>query len=84
MMKIICATQIDKYKGDIWPTLYHVPRKGETVMMRDAMKADFSNRQLPTRLEVVDVTHGEKAIMVELHYRKIDIDIANQNGTNLF
>lgn len=84
MVKIICTTQIDKYKGDIWPTLYHVPRKGETVMVKDNLMPDFSNRNLPTRLEVVDVLYGEKAIVIELHYRRIDIDIANQNGTKLF
>ncbi len=44
----------------------------------------YSDKKLPTRLEVVDVTWTDKGVVCELWYKKIDVDKANLNGTKLF
>ncbi len=95
---IECRTNIDNYKGihvfpklnHVFPKLNHVPRIGETINVDDDMRDFYLSKQLPTRLEVIDVVYGgnrkesKEYIIVELHYKKIDIQIAEQNKINLF
>ena len=87
---IICRTAVDRYKDSTTfvPLVHHVPRIGETVEVRDYWREWYSQRNLPTRMEVVDViytTENKKpVVIIELHYKAIDIQIAEQNKVKLF
>jgi hypothetical protein len=83
MTKIVFTTQIDHYKTSCWPTdLSIAPRIGEKVLVTKVFIDYFRSKKLPTRLEVVDVTHTDDGIVCELHYNKLDKQIADQNGAN--
>ena len=87
--KIICRTALDRYKGyETFAPLVDIPRIGETVEVADNWREWFSQRNLPTRMVVVDViytTENKKPVVViELHYKEIDIKIAEKNKVNLY
>jgi len=85
-MKITVHTNIDRYKKySVFPEyLSQVPRIGDTILVTEIFKKYFIDQKLPLRLEVVDVIWSEHGVTCELYYKKIDIDIAKQNGINLF
>ena len=86
---IICRTAVDRYKGnDTFAPLVDIPRIGETVEVSDSFRSWFTDRKLPTRMEVIDVIYTTEfkkpVVIIELHYKKLDIEIANQNKVELF
>lgn len=84
-MKVIFRTNIDNYQTNCFPeNLTIPPRIGESVMVTEVFGSYFSNKKLPTKLEVVDVVHTNKGILCELSYRKIDIETAKVSGINLW
>jgi len=84
-MTVIFKTNIDHYGQLHFPIDFtQVPRIGEKVAVRDKFTEYFTSRKLPAVLEVVDVTYTENHAVCELRYRKIDVEIAKNNGTELF
>ena len=84
-MKIIFRTNIDHYINNPFPTnLTMVPRKGETVLVNKSSRNYYVSLKLPTRMEVVDVVWDEDIVIVELHYKKHDIEMAKILGIELF
>lgn len=83
-MKVLFKTNIDNYKTNCWPILAMPPRKGESVSVVKVFEKYYSDKKLPTKLEVVDVTWHEEVVLCELWYRNIDIESAKASGTNLF
>ena len=85
-MVVRFKTNIDKYDADYhFPSNLTIPpRKGEKVMVRESLLEDFTSRNLPPILEVVDVTWLEGGVICELHYRKIDVESAKLNNINLY
>jgi len=81
-MKIIFTTNIDAYKNkSCFPShLEFVPRIGEKVSTILDWTDIFKKKKLPTRLEVVDVTHTLTGVIVELWYNKQDLEIATLAG----
>jgi hypothetical protein len=80
-MKIVFQTNIDNYKTNCFPeNLTSAPRMGEKVMVVKAFISYFRDKKLPTRLEVVDVTHTEECVICELWYNKTDKEIADRCG----
>lgn len=85
MQTIEFQTCLDRYKSYHFPeNLQRVPRKGELVSVKDELVSSFISKRLPTMLEVVSVIYTEARVICELHYRKLDLEIAAQNKTNLF
>jgi hypothetical protein len=80
-MDIICRTNIDQYREHCFPELTVVPRIGETVRVKDSYESHFISRGVPTKLEVVNIEYGTGVVMVELHYRAIDIERHKIEGT---
>lgn len=84
-MKIFFNTNLDHYKTNCFPeNLQFVPRVGEKVMVTNVFFEWFKNKQLPIRLEVVNVTHTEQGVICELWYNESDLKIAKQAGANIF
>lgn len=86
-MRVIFRTNIDHYNrvADPFPNFHDiVPRKGDTVLVRDNCVSYFSDRKLPLGLEVVDVKWCEAGVICELHYRQIDIEAAKISKVSLF
>ena len=81
-MKIVFTTNIDAYKNkSCFPSnLAFVPRVGEKVSVILDWFDIFKKKNLPTRLEVVDVTYTLKEVIVELWYNKQDLEIATLAG----
>jgi hypothetical protein len=80
-MKIIFHTNIDTYQTNCWPeNLPFVPRKGERVHVSEVFVSYFRDKKLPLRLEVVDVTYTDKAVVCELWYNKTDKELAEMAG----
>lgn len=83
-MKVVFRTNIDHYKTNCFPTEFNIPpRIGETVMVAPVFEKYYRDKKLPVRLEVVDVIWGELGVVCELHYKKIDIEMARLFGVNL-
>lgn len=85
-MRILFQTNINAYKSYDFPEVkgFLIPRKGDTIMVISENQKQFRAKMMPVRLEVVDVVWHEHAVVCELHYKQIDIQIAKQNGVNLF
>jgi hypothetical protein len=83
-MKIIIATNIDKYKGGKFPDLSIVPRIGEHIQVKDIFVSYFKDMKLPTILQVFDVKYTESDIICEVHFRRIDLEFAKLNNINLY
>ena len=84
-MKITFTTNIDAYQTNCFPNnLESVPRVGELIMVAETFISYYKNKQLPTILEVVRVTHTEKGVICELHYRDYDVKNARINKINLY
>lgn len=84
-MNVIFKSNLDNYQTNCFPlNLTIPPRIGETVLVTKIFEQRFKEMKLPTRLKVIDVIWSEKNIVCELWYKQIDVDIAEQNGVNLF
>ena len=80
-MKIVFTTNLDAYKSSHFPTLHHfVPRVGEMVEVKKQVRTLFVDKKLPRRLEVVNVTHQEESVLVELWYNETDKKLAIAAG----
>lgn len=83
-MKVQFQTNIDHYKRDCFPNnLTHVPRVGDFIMVTDAFKSHYKDKNLPLSLEVVKVTWTEKGVICELWYGELDVQKAKFAGVNL-
>jgi hypothetical protein len=77
---------IDRYKGlfiEIGPD-DPIPRAGEMVGVKIANQVQLKKNQLPLFLEVKQVTHGEMAISIELHFTAHQLAVFKQIGVNPF
>lgn len=84
-MKVIFKTNLDNYRTNCFPdNLTIPPRIGENVMVTKVFFAYFTNKNLPVKLKVVDVTWTDKVVFCELWYSEIDIKMAKQNNINLY
>lgn len=84
-MTVKFRTNLDAYQTNCFPeNLTIPPRIGEKVSVTEGFGSYFTNRKLPTKLEVVDVTWTDKGVVCELWYSEIDVKIAKQNNINLF
>lgn len=84
-MKIIFHTNLDHYKTNCFPeNLTHKPFIGEKIQVVSVFKSFYENKKLPTRLEVVDVTHTEQGVVCELYYNEQDLHISKIAGGNPF
>jgi len=82
-MKVKLHTNVDRYNEyQCWPELSFPPRIGEIVEVRNTFVSHFRNQKLPTRMEVIQVTHSEFGILCDLWFTEIDIKIMKQNGVN--
>ena len=79
-MKVHFFTNLDWYRSITWPTIIFVPRKGELVQVAEKSLPFCKANKIPATLEVVNVTYVEKAVLVELWYRKTDTDAAKISG----
>ena len=80
-MKVIFTTNIDHYKTNCFPENITIPpRIGEKVVVTPSFGKYFFDKNLPTRLEVVDVSWTEKAVVCELWYNAQDKKMAEANG----
>jgi len=61
-----------------------IPRIGETVEVSIDLHSYYQDKKLPTRMQVVDVTHTSNGIIVELWFKDVDVKAAELNGVNLF
>lgn len=76
-MNIQFQTNIDHYTTAAWPVLDVVPRKGEIIEVHPSFKSYCESRNIPNKLEVVQVTYSAYnytyIVKVELWYREIDV-----------
>ena len=83
-MKVVFKTNLDNYKTNCFPKdLSQVPRVGEKVMVNEVFIKYFNDKNLPIRLEVVDVIWTEIGVICELWYNALDKKIAEVNGAKL-
>ncbi len=83
-MKVVFRTNIDHYKTNCFPENVTIPpRIGETVLVAEVFAEYYSQKKLPIRLEVVDVTWTDKGVVCELWYKKIDVEAAKLSGVKL-
>ena len=95
-MKIIFNTKIDAYKtrtiGTMFPwDMQVVPRNGEKIGVNSSYVKQLENKNLPIRLEVIDVEYKERKnghenetiVYCELHYNETDAKIAKMAGAKL-
>ena len=84
-MRVVFKTNVDKYKTNCWPdNLQMPPRIGESVAVLEIFFNHYVNQSLPVRMEVVDVIWTDQLVICELHYKDIDIKVAEQNKVNLY
>ena len=72
-------TNLDDYRSFHFPDLEIIPRIGEAVSVCDGFIYYFRGKNLPSRLEVVDVTYRENDVLVELWYRATDYKMIQLN-----
>lgn len=76
-MRVVFKTNLDWYKTVAWPVLDNaIPHKGETVNVHPGSELFCNHNKIPTQLEVVDVTYYHDKVVCELHYKKINIELA--------
>lgn len=81
MIPVFCRTNIDAYKGQIFPDKLHTPpHKGEFVWVKKELRPVFESKRLPIRLEVVQVEHNEDGVRIELWYNDLDRRVADTAG----
>ena len=84
-MKVVFKTNLDQYKTNCFPTnITHPPRKGDKVMVTEVFGEYFLKQKLPVSLEVVDVVWTEYAVVCELWYNKVDLEICKSSGAKPF
>jgi hypothetical protein len=84
-MVVRFRTNVDHYKTNCWPqNIENPPRKGDTVVVAKVFEVYYKEKNLPTRMEVVDVIWTEYGVVCELWYKAQDVEFAKLNGTNLF
>lgn len=80
-MNVVFKTNIDAYKTNCFPNnLGMPPRIGEKVLVTEVFEKHFSDKKLPLRLEVTDVTWTDKGAVCELHYNETDLKICIAAG----
>lgn len=84
-MNVIFVTNLDAYDSGMFPAkVDHLPRKGELVRVLDHIIPVMRGRKFPIDLEVVQVTHTEHKVIIEIWFRDIDLKLAKASGINLF
>ena len=84
-MRVLFKTNIDNYQTNCFPeNLPFVPRIGEKVMVTNVFVQWFKDKNLPTRLEVVDVIYTDQGVVCELWYNETDRKLAELSGAVLF
>lgn len=83
-MKVVFHTNVDHYKTNCFPdNLTIPPRIGESVSVTESFINYYRNKNLPTRMEVVDVIWTDKGVVCELWYKEIDVKAAKISGVSL-
>ncbi len=84
-MRVIFKTNIDAYKTNCFPENFTIPpRIGEKVYVAEVFKSYYEQKNLPGRLEVVDVSWFDYGVICELGYNETDKKAYTQSGHKLF
>lgn len=80
-MKVFLRTNLDRYNSaDFATPIDFIPRAGDYIQVLDRVAPKFIQNKLPTRLEVISVTHTERGTICELWYNEYDKKICDLAG----